>query len=172
MGITCTIHRATERFFWPKMRTSIITFIQQCVTCRQSKYQPHQGNAPLRSIQVGKPFVLWALDYMGPLQETSAGNKHILVVMDHFTKWCEASATKDQKAKTVARALVSRLFSRFGPHTVIHSDQGKDFDSIIMHEVYNTIGLKKTHTTAYHPRCDGLGERQNRTLQAIITNFV
>ena len=28
MGITRTIHRARERFFWPKMRTSIINFIQ------------------------------------------------------------------------------------------------------------------------------------------------
>ena len=33
-------------------------------------------------------------------------------------------------------------------------------------------GLKKTRTTAYHPQCDGLVERQNRTLQEIITNFV
>ena len=172
MGITRTIHRARERFFWPKMRTSIINFIQQCIACSQSKYQPHQGNAPLRPIQVSEPFVFWALDYMGPLQETATGNKHILVVMDHFTKWCEAFATKDQKAKTVARVLVSRLFSRFGPPTVIHSDQGKNFDSILMHEVYNMMGLKKTRTTAYHPQCDGLVERQNRTLQGIITNFV
>jgi len=172
MGIIRTIHRAREHFLWPKMRTSIINFIQQCVTCSQSKYQPHRGNAPLRPIQVSEPFVFWALDYMGPLKETATGNKHILVVMDHFTKWCKAFATKDQKAKTVARVLVSRLFSRFGPPTVIHSDQGKHFDSILMHEVYNMMGLKKTRTTAYHPQCDGLVERQNHTLQDIITNFV
>ena len=92
--------------------------------------------------------------------------------MDHFIKSCEAFATRDQKATTVANILVSRLFSRFGPPTIIHSDQGKNFDSILMHEVYNLMGLKKTRTTAYHPQCDGLVERQNRTLQAIITNFV
>ena len=172
MGITRTIHRARERFFWPYMRTSIRNFIQHCIICSQSKHLPHQRKAPLQPIQVSEPFVFWALDYMGPLQETASGNKHILVVMDHFTKWCEAFATKDQKARTVAETLVSRLFSRFGPPTVIHSDQGKNFDSIIMHEIYNLMGLKKTRTTAYHPQCDGLVERQNRTLQDIITNFV
>ena len=172
MGITRTIHRARERFFWPKMRSSIIDFIQRCADCSRNKSQPLQGKAPLQPIQVSEPFVFWALDYMGPLQETSSGNKHILVVMDHFTKWCEAFATKDQKAKTVAKILVSRLFSRFGPPTVIHSDQGKNFSSILMHEVYNMMGIKKTRTTAYHPQCDGLVERQNRTLQAIITSFV
>ena len=41
-----------------------------------------------------------------------------------------------------------------------------------MHEIYNMMGLKKTRTTAYHPQCDGLVERQNRTLQAIKSNFV
>ena len=134
MGITRTIHRARERFFWPKMRASIINVIQHCVTCSQIKYQPHQGNAPLHPIQVGESFVFWALDYMGPLQETAAGNKYI---------------------QQDIRALVSRLFSRFGLPTVIHSDQGNNFDSIIMHETYNMMGLKKTRTTAYHLQCDG-----------------
>ena len=92
--------------------------------------------------------------------------------MDHFTNSCEAFATRDQKATIVANILVSRLFSRFEPPTVIHSDQGQNFDRILMHEVYNLMGLKKTCTTAYHPQCDDLVERQNRTLQAIITNFV
>ena len=41
-----------------------------------------------------------------------------------------------------------------------------------MHEVYNIMGVKKTRTTAYHPQGDGLVERQNRTLQEIIANFV
>ena len=68
--------------------------------------------------------------------------------------------------------LVSILFSRFGPLTVIHSDKGQNCDSLLMYEVYNMMGLKKTRTTEYHPQCYGLVERQNRTLQAIITNFV
>jgi len=89
-------------------------------------------------------------------------NKHILVAMDHFIKWCEAFGTKDQKPKTVAIVLVSRLFSRFGPPTLIHSDQGQNFDSIIMHEVYNMMGPKKTYTTPYNPQCDRLVQQQNR----------
>eukprot|EP00794_Sanderia_malayensis_P016451 gene16451-biopygen12126 len=112
------------------------------------------------------------MDYMGPIKETSRGNKHILVLMDHFTKWCEAFPTPDQKASTVANILVSHVFSRFGPPTVLHSDQGRNFDSILMHEIYGLMGIKKTRTTAYHPQCDGLVERQNRTLQSIISSFV
>jgi transposase InsO family protein len=112
------------------------------------------------------------MDYMGPLPETSHGNKHILVVVDHFTKWCEAFATPDQKASTVAPLLISRIFSRFGPPAVLHSDQGRNFESILMHEICDAMGITKTRATAYHPQCDGKTERQNRTLQSMLSSFV
>ena len=108
---------------------------------------------------------------MEPLPETRRGNKHILVLMDHFTKWCEAFPTADQKAPTVAKILVDRVFSRFGPSTVLHSDQGANFESSLMHEVCDIMGITKTRTTAYHPQCDGHIERQNRTLQDMLAAF-
>ncbi len=40
----------------------------------------------MKTIDVGEPFTFWALDYMGPMSETSRRNKRTLVVMDHFTK--------------------------------------------------------------------------------------
>ena len=172
MGINRTTARARERFFWPRMREAVQKFIQNCSECSQIKQDPSLTKAPLKQIEVSEPFVFWAMDYMGPIKETARGNKHILVLMDHFTKWCEAFPTKDQRASTVAQILVSRVFSRFGPPTVLHSDQGRNFESILMHEIYNLMGIKKTRTTAYHPQCDGLVERQNRTLQSILSAFV
>ena len=165
---TRTISRARERFFWPQMQESIKAFIRNCPECSQTKDNPKLAKAPLRQIEVSEPFVFWAMDYMGPIKETDRGNKHILVLMDHFTKWCQAFPTKDQKASTVARILVSSVFSRCGPPTVLHSDQGRNFDSTLMYEIYQLMGIKKTRTTAYHPQCDGLVERQNRTLQNIL----
>ncbi len=108
---------------------------------------------------------------MGPLPETSRGNKHILVVVDHFTKWCEAFATPDQRASTVAPLLVNHIFSCFGPPIVLHSDQGRNFESTLLHEICNFMGITKTRPTSYHPQCDGHTERQNRTIQAMHAAF-
>ena len=99
---------------------------------------------------------------MGPLPETSRGNKHLLVVMGHLTKWREVFPTKDQQAKTVAEILVNRVL----PPVVIHSDQGRNFESHIMQEVCRLMGTHKSRTTAYHPQCDGLVEHQNELSRA------
>eukprot|EP00112_Aurelia_sp_Birch-Aquarium-sp1_P024071 Seg7444.1 transcript_id=Seg7444.1/GoldUCD/mRNA.D3Y31 product="Protein NYNRIN" protein_id=Seg7444.1/GoldUCD/D3Y31 len=120
LGIKRTLRRARERFYWPKMAVQITDFVKSCMVCAQSKLDPDHRKAPLQSIEVNEPFVFWAMDYMGPIQETARGSKHLLVMMDHSTKWCEVFPTKDQKASTVAEILVSRVFSRFGPPNVLH----------------------------------------------------
>ena len=106
------------------MRKSVENYIRQCDACVKRKtpaLTASNGTAPLQSLQVSEPFTFWALDYMGPLPETNRGNKHILVLMDHFTKWCEPFPMPYQKASTVTKILV-RVFSRFGPPVVLHSD--------------------------------------------------
>ena len=172
LGITKTISRAKGRFFRPQMGRCIREFVQSFRVCGEIKISSSATKAPLRPINVSEPFVFWAMDYMGPLPETSRGNKHVLVVMDHFIKWCEAFPTKDQNARTVANIFVSKIFSRFGPPVAIHSDQGSNFESNLIHEVCNIMGIHKSRTTAYHPQVDGLVERQNRTLQDILSSFV
>ena len=114
LGVTRTLDRVRKRFFWPKMRTTIENYIRQCDICVQRKAPSptaNNGKAPIQTLEVSEPFTFWALDYMGPLPESGRGNKHILVLMDHFTKWCEAFPTPDQKAVTVAKILVDRVFS-------------------------------------------------------------
>ena len=172
LGVTRTLDRIRERFYWPGMRESVEPHIRECSACAQGKDAPNTNKAPLRSIEVGEPFSFWAMDLMGPFPETARGNRHISVVMDHFTKWCEAIPTKEQKASTVAPILVNRIFSRFGPPAVLHSDQGANFKSNLMHHICDVMGITKTRTTAYPPSGDGQVERQNCTLQGMLSAFV
>ncbi len=168
LGITRTEERVRARFHWPGIRKTVTRHIQLCKICNEKNSPTNRNAAPLGHISVSQPFTFWTMDYMGPLPETSRGNKHILVVVDHFTKWCEAFATPDQKASTVAPLLVNRVFSRFGPPVVLHSDQGRNFESTLLHEICNFMGITQT---SYHPQCDGQTERKNRTIQAMLSAF-
>ena len=90
----------------------------------------------------------------------------MLVVIDYFTKWPEAYALPDQEAETVADKLIEELFSRFGTPSVLHSDQGRNFESRLVREMCRILGIHKTRTSPLHPQSDGLAERFMRTLGA------
>ena len=44
--------------------------------------------------------------------------------------------------------------------------------SSLMHEICKLLNISKSRTTAYHPQCDGLVERFNRTLQDMLATTV
>lgn len=46
----------------------------------------------------------------------------------------------------------------------MHSDQGTDFESRLIHDVLSALGVEKSRTTPYHPQGDPQPERFNRTL--------
>ena len=74
----------------------------------------------------------------------------------------------NQEASTVADKLVDEVFLRFSAPEQLHSDQGRQFESQLVKEVCKLLHINKTRTTPYHPQSDGLVERFNRTLLAML----
>jgi len=60
------------------------------------------------------------------------------------------------------------MFSRYGVPREILSDQGPNFMAELLKEVYAAIGVKPIRTSPYHPQTDGLVERYNQTLKAML----
>ena len=112
------------------------------------------------------------IDILGELPETPRGNKYIVVIGDYFTKWTEALPIPNMEACTVAKVLVENVHCRFGIPQVIHSDQGRQFESNLFQEMCKLLGIHKTRTTPYHPQSDGMVERFNRTLPAMLSAYV
>ena len=56
--------------------------------------------------------------------------------------------------------------------SVMHSDQGREFENNLMQELCLLCGAHKTQTTPHHPASDGLVERFNRTLLMMLAMFV
>ena len=78
-----------ERFYWPGCAEDAGEWCKTCGTCAKS--QVPNSRASLQRIQAGYPMQIVAVDIMGPLPETSSGNRYVLVASDNFTCWVERS---------------------------------------------------------------------------------
>ena len=113
-----------------------------------------------------------AIDILGPLPRSEEGYRYIALVVDYFTKWAEAIPLRNQEAPTVARAFVESVVLRLGAPATLHSDQGRNFQSSVFREMLALLEIKQTRTCAFRPQSDGLVERCNRTLEALLATVV
>ena len=120
---------------------------------------------------VGQPFEKIAMDIVGPLERSKSGNRYVLVICDYATRYPEAIPLRSIEAKKIANELV-KLFSRVGIPREILTDQGSNFTSKLLKQIYLLLSVKGVTTSPYHPQTDGLVERFNGTLKSMIRKFV
>ena len=163
LGITRTVFRLQHRVYWPGLRGDV----QTCI----ARKSPCPRNIPMGHVNVGHRWERVAMDLLDMSVTTSRGNRYVLVMVDCFTRWTEASPLPDKTAQSVADAFFNQVVCRFGMPSVIHSDQGQEFENRIMQELCLLGGAHKTRTTPYHPESDGMVERFNRTLLMMLAMF-
>ena len=59
----------------------------------------------------------------------------LLPVMDHLTRFAVLIPLPNKKERTVAKALISRLFGIFGPPETLYSDQGLEFENNVISQL-------------------------------------
>ncbi|KAJ8358268.1 hypothetical protein AAFF_G00018440 [Aldrovandia affinis] len=136
---------------------------QRCVF---SKSPEPEARAPLESIITTRPLELVCIDFWSA--EDSSKSVDVLVVTDHFTKLAQAYPCSNQLVKVVAWQLWNNFFCTYGFPDRVHSDQGANFESSLIAEMLQVVGIQKSHTTPYHPMGNGCVERFNRTLGNMI----
>ena len=67
---------------------------------------------------------------------------------------------------------MEQVIARFGIPYTIHSDQGPKYESQLFSQMCQLLGIKKTRTTPYHPKSDGMVERFNKTLASMLRVYV
>ena len=167
MGITKTFDTIQRTFYWPGFFKSVEEYCASCERCAKNKTVP-RPRWPLKPIDVVPiPFYMIGVDIIGPLKTTRSGKKYIMSVIDYYTKYAEAEALPNQEAETVVRVL-EQIFARHGMPSVLITDQGRNFESHLVASMCQLFGIKKRRTTAYHPQTDGLYERFNAILKALL----
>ena len=90
---------------------------------------------------------------------------------DLVTKYAVTVALQDMTAAMVANAVIHEWILKFGASDVIHTDQGSNFNSELMHDICRICIIEKTRTTPYHPQEIGQVERFNRVMADTLSKF-
>ena len=168
LGSKKTLDRLLSRFYWPGIIHDVSQHCKSCEACQKSGGRKSEKHAHLVSLPIiEEPFQRIAMDIFGPLIRSKSGNKFILVICDYSTRYLGAVPLKNIEAKTIAEEL-GKFFSRMGVPTEILTDQGSNFTSQLLKEVYRMLKIEPIRTSPYHLQTDGLVERFNSTLKSML----
>ena len=164
LGRRKCLHALQRLHFWHKMHDDIKWWIKTCDKCQRRKRPQPTPRAPMRTYVTGHPGERICIDIVGPVQQTERGNQYILTITDHFSKFAKAIPLRQHTAKIVAEELTTKWFDEYGEPMQIHTDQGAEFESLLMKELTQLLGIEKTRTVAFKPSSNGLVERYNKTI--------
>ena len=132
----------------------VINSCERCILHKGTRVK-----APLQAILVTSPLELFHADFTG-IEMTMELDKpkhivNVLVFCDHFTRHIMAYVTLDQTAKTLARFLWQGHILIFRALAKLLSDGGSNFESNIISELCELMGIQKARTLPYHPKTNG-----------------
>jgi hypothetical protein len=171
-GIKRTRDLLKLHYFWPNMSGDVEKYVKECDSCSRYKSGKNQI-APLGELpETSSPFELTSIDICGPYSETKKGNRYLLTFIDHFSRYPEAIPIPRQDASTVARALVTEIFSRLGCPQTISSDKGTNFMSELFQEVCKLLNVRRINSTSFNPQMQGKVERFHFGLNQTMSHYV
>ncbi|KAL8441521.1 hypothetical protein Emed_007557 [Eimeria media] len=165
-GVAKTAERLWVRYWWPSLRRDVKQFLRRCAFCLATTDRP-QARRWL-NLPIGTPFELVATDLFGPLRASATGNTHILVFLDHHTRWVELVALPAPTAASVAEAFFQVWISRWGVPRALLSDNGPQFTADLLKQLCERFAISKIYAAPYNPRGNSMVETYMRSLKSTL----
>ena len=169
VGISGTKSIMKDYFYWPALDFDTTVAVNECHLCQKYKHNAGRKRKPTKgNLRAYYPFQKVAIDIAGPMRPTRRGNRYILGMIDHFSKYPVLIPIKSTDSDTIVRAIFTRWISVYGIPDSLHSDRGANLNSEKVKEFCSRLGIKKTATTPYYPQGDGVIERLFRTVKPLM----
>ena len=128
-----------------------------------SCFQSQAAKSPHENIMATHPLELVHLDYLC-LEPGKGLEENVLVVTDHFTRYAQACVIRTQTIQMTDKTLWDKFIVHYGLPKKILMDQGQNFESQLVADLCELMGMTKVQTSPYHLQTNGQCERFNSTL--------
>lgn len=171
MGTGKVLEYIKQVYWFPQMKLKIKNFIENCLIC--IVYSPKYGKKEglLHSIEKGsKPFDTIHIDHLGPLERSKQFYRHILVVVDVFTKFVRLYPCKSTTSRETIRHLEDYFRCYSVPKRVI-SDRGTCFSSSEFRQFTESFDIQLVLIATGVPMANGQVEVVNRSLTPMLAKL-
>lgn len=123
-----TISKALDRYWWPGISNDIKEHIRNCRKCQYANATTKRATATLHPVEVNSELgYRWCIDLVGPLIETSNGNRYIVVATEYLTRLAVAQPIANTDATTVGIFNFRDIICMFGTPKLLQHVQGRFF---------------------------------------------
>ncbi|RWS21543.1 integrase core domain protein-like protein, partial [Leptotrombidium deliense] len=153
----------------------LITQLNEFKSCLPFQtHKPHHGKPKglSQEMLLASVFESVGIDILGPLPKSYQQNEYVIVLTDYGSRFVEAKAFRSANAETVAEFIFENVILRHGTPKELLSDQGVQLRSELVKALLKQLSVHQKQTTAYHPQCNGLTERFNRTFCDILAHSI
>jgi len=162
-GTQSVLHdlRSRRKLDWPGITSHVSRVLSECLICQKFN-DGHPTYDPLSSTSASQPwqrlFIDTATDF--PLDHDY---KHLLVVVDSFTRFVVLRPLKDRTQSSVLQALQS-IFSEFGIPSEVQTDLGTEYTNQMLEQYFASFSITPRQNSPYAHHQTGTVERVIRTL--------
>lgn len=171
LGIAKTFHKLADRFYWPKMKDDIKTFVRACQICQQYKTS---NLGPAGHMKIREPFLepfsAVCADLIGPLPMTPERFRFALVIVDLATKFVIAKPIRTATAENIVKIFRENLVLVHGCPQMICTDNASQFSGRVFGDFCNSVNAKHHLIPIHFPSANPC-ERYIKSLKTMISTF-
>jgi hypothetical protein len=113
-------------YIWAGMYEQVTFEVRACAACDRVRATFEVQDTVLKPLPIMGLFYRWVVDLCKMPHTFEDGNKYVVVMIEHFTKWVELVPIPEKSSFYIAAALKGVL-TRFGAPAEVLTDQGEEF---------------------------------------------
>jgi len=148
-------------------------YVHSYPDCQKNKPAHHARYGLLQPLELGyRPWDKVSIDYIVDLP-VSNGCSSICVVGDCFTKMSHFIPLRDgeNKAPDLVHIFLREIRMHHGIPSTITSDRDTRFIRTFWKGIVDTLGIKSTMSSPFHPQTDGQMERIQHSSECYLRNY-
>lgn len=158
-------------YYWTTMESDCYKLARSCKKGQIFTNLNHMPPTDLHNFISPWPFSSWGIDIIGQIHpKASNGHQYILVAVEYFFKWVEATSYSQLGEKQVSKFVINNTICCYGLPFKMVSDNGSQFEGHLK-ETLQKYGNKHHQSSPYCPQTNGEVKAVNKIIKTILSKI-